>query len=138
MGVVQNSNLPNKADLVKMITQSMQPNPEQQQQEQMQQQITIETAKATISKLQSEAQVNQSMAARNVVDAQMKPEELKIKAMVAASTNWPNADDKIAAEFDRRIKIADLMLKEKDMTNNMEIVKEQMAQKNPLGSSNVN
>lgn len=138
LGVVQNSNLPNKAGLVKMIEQSMQPKPEQEQQQQLQMQIAVETAKAQIGKLQSEAQVNQSEAALNMVDVQMKPEELKLKAMIAASTNLPNDDDKIAAEFDRRIKIADLMLKEADMKQNMEIVKEQMKSKNPLSSSDGN
>jgi hypothetical protein len=46
--------------------------------------------------------------------------------MTAISTNLPNQDDKIAAEFDRRVKIAELMLKEADMDQNLEIVKQQM------------
>ena len=71
-------------------------------------------------------EVNKSVATKNIVDAQTKPEEVRAKIIAAASTNLPNEDDKISAEFDRRVKIAELMLKEADMDNNAEIVRQQM------------
>ena len=84
----------------------------------------------------SEVQVNKSVAAKNVVDIQTKPQETQAKLMTAISTNLPNQDDKIAAEFDRRVKIAELMLKEADMDQNLEIVKQQMKpNKNNLTNS---
>jgi hypothetical protein len=56
--------------------------------------------------------------------------------MNAISTNLPNDDDKATAEFTRRVKIADLMLKEEklniskaDIVSNERIANTQMNRK---------
>jgi len=125
-GVIANSSLPNKNGLLQQIAQASQPNPQQQQMQQMAIQLQMQDAQAKVEKTMSEVQVNKSVAAKNVVDIQTKPQETQAKLMTAISTNLPNQDDKIAAEFDRRVKIAELMLKEADMDQNLEIVKQQM------------
>lgn len=125
-GVIEGSSLPNKQQLLQMLAQSQQPNPEQQQMQQMQIQMEVAKAQAELQKVASEVEVNKSVATKNIVDAQTKPEEVRAKIIAAASTNLPNEDDKISAEFDRRVKIAELMLKEADMDNNAEIVRQQM------------
>jgi hypothetical protein len=125
-GVIEGSALPNKQQLLQMLAQSQQPNPEQQQMQQMQVQLQMQQAQLEMQKTASEVEVNKSVATKNMVDAQTKPEEVKAKIIAAASTNLPNEDDKIAAEFDRRVKIAELMLKEADLDNNAEIVRLQM------------
>jgi len=43
--------------------------------------------------------------------------------------NLPNEDDANQREFDKRVKIADLMLKEADIKNKSKIVELQMADK---------
>jgi hypothetical protein len=125
-GVIEGSALPNKQQLLQMLAQSQQPNPQQQQMQQMQLQLQVQQAQLEMQKTASEVEVNKSVATKNMVDAQTKPEEVRAKIISAASTNLPNQDDKIAAEFDRRVKIAELMLKEADMDNNAEIVRAQM------------
>ena len=129
-GVIANSSLPNKNGLLQQIAQASQPNPQQQQMQQMAIQLQMQDAQAKVEKTMSEVQVNKSVAAKNVVDIQTKPQETQAKLMTAISTNLPNQDDKIAAEFDRRVKIAELMLKEADMDQNLEIVKQQMQSSN--------
>ena len=132
-GVIQNSSLPNKNALLQQIAQASQPDPQQQQMQQAAMQLQMQDAAAKVEKTMSEVQVNKTMAAKNVVDIQTKPQETQAKLMTAISTNLPNEDDKIAAEFDRRVKIAELMLKEADMDQNMKIVEKQMeASKKPL------
>jgi hypothetical protein len=135
-GVIANSSLPNKTGLLQQIAQATAPNPQQQQMQQMAVQLQMQDAQAKVEKTMSEVQVNKTVAAKNVVDIQTKPQETQAKLMTAISTNLPNEDDKIAAEFDRRVKIAELMLKEADMDQNLEIVKQQMQpNKNNLTNS---
>ena len=126
-GVIANSSLPNKNGLLQQIAQATAPNPQQQQMQQMAMQLQMQDAQSKVEKTMSEIQVNKTVAAKNVVDIQTKPQETQAKLMTAISTNLPNEDDKISAEFDRRVKIAELMLKEADMDQNMEIVKQQMS-----------
>ena len=126
-GVIANSSLPNKNGLLQQIAQATAPNPQQQQMQQMAIQLQMQDAQSKVEKTMSEVQVNKTIAAKNVVDIQTKPQETQAKLMTAISTNLPNQDDKIAAEFDRRVKIAELMLKEADMDQNLEIVKQQMS-----------
>jgi hypothetical protein len=129
-GVIANSSLPNKTGLLQQIAQATAPNPQQQQMQQMAMQLQMQDAQSKVEKTMSEIQVNKTVAAKNVVDIQTKPQETQAKLMTAISTNLPNEDDKISAEFDRRVKIAELMLKEADMDQNLEIVKQQMSSSN--------
>jgi hypothetical protein len=48
----------------------------------------------------------------------------------ALTQNLPNQDDMASKEFDRRVKVAELMLKEADIKNKSKIVEMQMAEKN--------
>lgn len=135
-GVLENSSLPNKEKMVKLIAQAQQPDPQQQQKAQMEAFMAFETAKKNLEKLNSEVEVNKSVATKNLVDAQTKPEEVRARVISAVSTNLPNNDDKVAAEFDRRVKIAELMLKEADLDQNAKIVEAQMNNKVDVTGSN--
>jgi hypothetical protein len=55
--------------------------------------------------------------------------ELQAKSMAANTKNLPNDADLASKEFDKRVKIADLMLKEADIKNKSKIVELQMADK---------
>ena len=131
-GVIETSNLANKQQLLQMLAQSMQPNPQQQQMEQMQMQLQAGLIQAQTADLSTKAQKQQAEAQKTAVETQLLPEEIKAKQIAAISTNLQagDADDK---EFERRVKVADLMLKEKnidlkeqDIMQNREIVKMQM------------
>jgi hypothetical protein len=126
-GIIANSSLSNRAEMEMALEQMSQPNPEAQQMAQMAQQLQMEQAQATTASLQARAQRDQAEAAKTVVETQLMPEELKAKVISSLSTNieGENADK----EFEKRAKIAELMLKEKDINNKGKIVELQM-QKN--------
>lgn len=138
-GVIETSNLANKQQLLAQLAQAMQPNPQAQQMQEMQVQLQAGLVQAQTNDLNSKAQKQTAEAQKAMVEAQLMPEEVKAKQIAALSTNLDagGADDK---EFERRVKVADLMLKEKkidiqaeDMAQNKEIVKMQM--KNNLTNS---
>lgn len=126
-GVLENSALSNREEMIAQIKQSMQPDPQQQQIQQMQMQVQLKTAEAEIAKTTSEAQLNQAKATEALVSAQVKPEEAKAKMLAAINENIPDEAEAAQREFDRRVKVAELMLKEKDMNQNAEVVRMQMA-----------
>jgi hypothetical protein len=136
LGIVKNSSLPNRVEMQQQIAKTMQPNPQQQQMEQAILQAKLQQEQALAAKTMGEAKEREAMAQKHMVEAQLEPELVKAKLMAAISTNLPEEDDMIAKEFDRRVKIAELMLKEKqidlkeqDMQDNKEIVRLQMAKK---------
>ena len=57
----------------------------------------------------------------------MKPQEVQAKVQSALTNNLPNQADQASAEFDKRVKIAELMLKEADIKNKSKIVELQMS-----------
>ena len=138
-GVIENSSLPNKQQILQQMAQANQPDPQQQQQQQLALQIQLETAKATISDLQATANKKQAETQQIMIETQLMPDESKAKLVAALSNNIKEGegDDK---EFARRAKLAELMLKEKDINikekdlqQNAEIVRLQMKTKPKKG-----
>jgi hypothetical protein len=136
LGIVKNSSLPNRVEMQQQIAKTMQLIPQQQQMQQATLQVKMQQEQALTAKTMGEAKEREAMAQKHMVEAQLEPELVKAKLMAAISTNLPEEDDMIAKEFDRRVKIAELMLKEKqidlkeqDMQDNKEIVRLQMAKK---------
>ena len=123
-GIIGNSSLANRAELMATLDQMSQPNPEQQQMAQMAQQLQIEQSQATTQSLQARAMRDQAEAQKTAVETQLMPEELRAKVISSLSTNidGQNQDN----EFEKRAKIAELLLKEKDIDNKGKIVELQM------------
>lgn len=130
-GVITNSSLPNKQDLLKQLAESSQPNPEDKQKEAEQEQLQKALVTTQIQEIASKAQKQQAEAQQTAVETQFYPQEIQAKLTAAISTNLTagEADDK---EFERRAKLSELMfkekalvLKEKDMQQNLDIVKMQ-------------
>jgi hypothetical protein len=131
-GIIQNSSLPNKTVLLQQLQQAMQPNPEAQQREQITMQLQAGLVQAQTADLAANAQKKQAEAQQTMVETQFIPDQVKAKLVSALSNNIKEGtgDD---VEFERRVKVADLLLKEKsidlkeqDMIQNKEIVKMQM------------
>ena len=129
-GIVANSSLSNRMELIAKLDEMMQPNPEQQQMQQIQQQLAMQAAQAQIAVNTTQAEQNRAEATKLSVEAQLMPQEVQAKNMAAMTKNLPNEDDQAAREFDKRVKIAELMLKEADIKNKSKIVELQMAEKN--------
>jgi len=130
--VIDNMGLSNREELMAQLQQSMQPNPEAEQQAQQAQQQQMEQqaqmAQAQLALIQAQTMEAQARAQKYSIESQLEPEVVKAKLAAALSTNLQtgNADE---AEFAKRAKIADLMLKEKDIQSNERIATMQMQSK---------
>jgi hypothetical protein len=123
--VIENMSVSNREELLAQIQQASQPNPEAQQAQQQQLALQLAQLQAQVALLQSQAAESQSRANKYQVEAALEPEVVKAKLAAALSTNLQSgtADE---AEFARRAKIAELMLKEEDIRSNERIAMKQM------------
>jgi hypothetical protein len=128
-GIIANSSLSNRAEMEQALTEMSQPNPEQQQMQQVQAQLAMQTQQAQIKQLDASAAKDMADAQKTMVEAQLAPKEVEAKVISAVSRNLPDQDAAANKEFDRRVKIAELMLKEADLNNNTKIVELQMSDK---------
>jgi hypothetical protein len=128
-GIVANSSLSNRAELMDSLTQMAQPNPEAQAAQQMQQQLAMQAAQSQIAVNQTQAERNRAEAINTTIETKLKPIEVQSKIMAASTQNLPTNDEMASKEFDKRVKIAELMLKEADIKNKSKIVEMQMAEK---------
>ena len=125
-GILGNSSLSNRNELIAALDQMSQPNPEAQQQAQMQQEAAMAKLQADLALLQAQTQKAAAEAQQTMVETQLMPEELRVKVVQAAATNLDQD-----ADFAKRMKLADLMLKEKDIDSNERIALAQMSNRQP-------
>ena len=128
-GIVANSSLSNRMELMASLDQMAQPNPEQQEAAMMQQQLALQAAQAQIAVNQTQAERNRAEATSTLIEARLKPVEAEAKIMSATTQNLPTQADLASKEFDKRVKLAELMLKEADIKNKSKIVELQMMNK---------
>ena len=128
-GIIANSSLSNRYEMMAALDEMSKPDPQAQQMQQMQAELAMQTAQANIAVQTSQAEQNKAEAIKLSVEAQLLPQEVQAKNMAAITKNLPNEDDQASKEFDKRVKIAELMLKEADIKNKSKIVELQMADK---------
>ena len=128
-GILANSSLSNRYELIATLEQMAQPNPEMQQLQMAKEQLALQAAQAQIAVDTTQAEQNRAEATKLAVEAQLMPKEIEAKTMAAVTKNLPTSDDLASKEFDKRVKIAELMLKEADIKNKSKIVELQMANK---------
>jgi hypothetical protein len=129
-GIISNSSLSNRMELIAQLDKMAQPDPQAQQMQQAQQQLAMQSAQAQIALVTTQAEQNRADATKKMVEAQYIPQEVQAKIIASTTNNLPNQADQASAEFDKRVKIAELMLKEADIKNKSKIVELQMAEKN--------
>jgi len=129
-GIVANSSLTNRFEMMDALDKMSQPDPQAQQMQQAQAQLQMQAAQANIALVTTQAEQNRADATKKMVEAQYIPQEVQAKVISATTNNLPNQADQASAEFDKRVKIAELMLKEADIKNKSKIVELQMAEKN--------
>ena len=114
MSIVDNMNLSNREELVAALQQANQPNPEAQQMAMAAQQAQIEFQKSQTAALQGQAIESQARAQKLTTEAQAVPQELEIDRIKAVTANLKqgDADDK---EFQKRLKISEQLLKEREV-----------------------
>lgn len=113
-GIIKNSGLPDREAMIEELKKMSQPNPQTQQAQIMGQQLEMQKLQAEVQKLQAEAQ-------KTTVEAQIAPVEAKARVISAVSNNLSEDDE--ATDFERRMKMADLMLRQEDIQSNERIAK---------------
>jgi hypothetical protein len=127
--VIDNMGLSNREEIIAQMAEVSKPDPQQQQMQQQQMQMQMEMGQAQLQLVQAQTMEAQARAQKYAVEAQLEPEVVKAKMAAAISTNIQqgNADD---AEFEKRARIADLMLKEADIKSNERIAAMQVSARN--------
>ncbi len=112
--IIDNMNLSNREELLTAMAQAMQPNPQQQQMAQAAQQAQLQFQQSQTAALAAQAQESQARAAKLAAEAQVVPQELENDKINAITRNLRegDAEDK---EFERRMRVADTLLKEKQI-----------------------
>ena len=112
--VIDNMNLSNREELLAALAQASQPNPQAQQMQQQIQQLQMQFQQSQTAALSAQAQESQARAAKLAAEAQAVPQELEIDKINAITRNLRegDAEDK---EFERRMRVADTLLKEKQI-----------------------
>ena len=116
-GIFKNSGLTNRFEMIAALEQMNQPNPQQQEAQQMAQQLDLAAKQAEVQKTQAEAQKAQA-------EAVATPDITRAKLVAALSNNLD--EDNESKDFERRVKLADLALREKDIDSNERIALSQM------------
>ena len=112
--IIDNMNLSNREQLIAAMQQAAQPNPEAQQMAMMAQQSQLQFQQSQTAALNAQAAESQSRAQKLSVETQLAPEELQIDKINAITRNLQvgDNDDK---EFERRLKVADALLRESEI-----------------------
>ena len=118
--VIKNSSLTNREETLAQLQKAGQPDPQAQQAQMLGVQLDMADKQAKVEKTKAETQkIN--------VEAQLKPSEVQAKVVAALSNNLN--EDAEGADFERRARIAELLLKEEDIASNERIATKQMQMK---------
>ncbi|MEL0016845.1 MAG: hypothetical protein VW715_16650, partial [Rhodospirillales bacterium] len=119
--VIDNMNLSNREELLAAMQQAMQPTQEaqqlQMQQQQMQmaaQQAQMQFQQSQTNALNAQAQESSARAQKLAAEAQAVPMELEIDRINAVTRNLKEGDAE-DREFERRMKFAETLIKEKEV-----------------------
>lgn len=112
--IIDNMNISNREQLVQVIAQASQPNPQAQEAAQAQLQSQIQFQGAQSAALAGQAVESQARARKLDAETRAIPVELETDQINAATKNLAvgDADDK---EFERRMKVTDRLLREKQL-----------------------
>jgi hypothetical protein len=113
--IVDNMNLSNREQIIEGLRQANQPNPEQQQLQQQAVQMEMMQKQATVENIQAQTAEIVSRVQQNQVETELLPYE--------AAAKLPNETD---TQFERRVKLAELLLKERELETKEDIVEMQM------------
>lgn len=113
-GIIHDTGLQNRGELTEALEKLSQPDPEQKQATQQAQQLQNGLLQAQSEELMAKAHREHAEAQKATVEAQLAPQLAQAKLTAALSTNLD--DNNEGKDFERRARIAELMLKEKDLS----------------------
>ena len=112
--IIENMNLNNREQLIAAMQQAAQPNPQAQQMAMQAQQVQLALQQSQTAALNAQAAESQARAGKLAVEAQLAPEELEIEKIEAVTKNLKEGNEE-DREFERRLKVANTLLKEKEL-----------------------
>ena len=112
--IIDNMNLSNREDLLAAMKQAMEPNPEAQQASMAAQQAQLEFQQSQTAALTAQSQESAARAVKLAIEADIAPKELQIDLINAITRNLKEGDGE-DKEFDRRLKTAQTLLKEREI-----------------------
>jgi len=107
--IIDHMNVANREEVIAAIQQGSQPDPAAAEAAQKQQQMQEAITQGQIQLLQAQAAESQSRAQKYGVEAQLYPQELTLKY------SDQDNDGQVDAGFEQKLKIADLLLREKQI-----------------------
>ena len=112
--IVDNMNVANREELIDLIDKASQPTPEAQQAQEESRQAELAFQASQTAALSSQAEESNARAGKLTAEAQAVPQEVEIARMKAITTNLQagDGDDK---EFERRMRVAEGILKERQV-----------------------
>ena len=112
--IVDNMNVANREELIGLIDKASQPTPEQQQAGEETRQAELAFQASQTAALSSQANESNARAGKLAAETQAVPQELEIERIKAITANIKegNEDDK---QFERRLAVADRILKDKEI-----------------------
>ena len=118
--IIDNMNISNREQLIQVIQQASQPNPQAQEAAQAAQQVQLQFQQSQTNALNGQAMESQARAEKIAQETKAIPVELENDRIKAVATNLKagNEDDK---EFERRMKVTDKLLEERRL--NLETAK---------------
>jgi hypothetical protein len=119
-GIIKGSGLVNREELLEQLKGMSQPNPQQQQMQQQGVMLDMAQKQAEVQKTQAEAQ-------KATVEAQLAPKIAEAKIISALTNNLDESNED--KSFQKRVEIANLALKEKDINSNENIARMQTMSK---------
>jgi len=112
--IIDNMNLSNREELIAAMQQAMQPNPQAQQMQQQTQQLQMQFQQSQTAALSAQAQESQARATKLAAEAAVVPQELEIDKINAITRNLKEGDQD-DREFERRMRVAETLLKEREV-----------------------
>ena len=131
--IIDNMNLSNREELIAAMQQAGQPNPQSQQMAMMAQQAQIELQQSQTAALNGQAAESQARASKLATEAQIAPQELQIDMINAITRNLKEGDQE-DKEFERRLKVADRLLKERQVEARPQNVNDANRNQQPIQS----
>jgi hypothetical protein len=127
--IVDNMNLSNREQIIEGLRQANQPNPEEQQMAQQAQQMQMATQQAQLDLYAAQATESMARARKTSVDTNFTAYEAETDRLKVLVTNLEPGDED-EKEFQRRVKMAELLLKERAIASDEKIVDKQMRENN--------
>ena len=122
--IIENMNLSNREELVASMNKAQEPDPQAQQMAQMAQQAQMEFQQSQTAALMAQAAESQARAGKYGIETQLAPQELEIDKISAITRNL-QAGDQDDKEFERRLRVAEVALKETELSDKRSMIEAQ-------------